>query len=83
MMHPLYHPPHFMFRFAEDRIIPRFHLEGVEAGQLVSVFNIDTEGNERLGLIAEAVVGEGGWVDLAEPIIVQAGDTFIAVLEDS
>lgn len=31
------------------------------------------------GLLATATVGEGGWVDLAEPIIVQAGDGFIAV----
>ena len=31
-MLPLYEDPSFTFRFAEDRIIPRFHLEGVEAG---------------------------------------------------
>jgi len=24
-------------------------------------------------------VGEGGWVDLGEPVIVQAGEAFIAV----
>ena len=30
-MLPLYHDPHFTFRFADDRLIPRFHLEGVEA----------------------------------------------------
>ena len=29
LMLPLYHDPHFTFRFAEARIIPRFHLEGV------------------------------------------------------
>jgi hypothetical protein len=34
-MLPLYEDPHFTFRFADDRIIPRFHLEGVEAGRLV------------------------------------------------
>jgi len=34
---------------------------------------------ERLGLLAMALVGEGGWVDLHEPIIVQAGDAFIFV----
>jgi len=33
----LYKDPWFMFRFAEDRIIPRFHLEGLEAGRRVSV----------------------------------------------
>ena len=31
-MLPLYEDPCFTFRFADDRIIPRFHLEGVEAG---------------------------------------------------
>ena len=28
-----------------------------------------------------ATVGEGGWVDLTEPIIVRAGDAFVAVPE--
>jgi mannose-6-phosphate isomerase-like protein (cupin superfamily) len=78
-MLPLYEDPHFTFRFAEDRIIPRFHLEGVEAGRKVSVFKIDPGTGERLGLLATATVGEGGWVELAEPIIVQAGDAFVAV----
>ena len=35
-MIPLYEDRHFTFRFADDRRIPRFHLEGVEAGRLVS-----------------------------------------------
>ena len=78
-MRPLYEDPHFTFRFADDRIIPRFHLEGVEAGQQVSVFRIDPGTGERLGLLATATVSKGGWVDLAEPIIVRAGDAFIAV----
>jgi hypothetical protein len=80
-MIPLYHDPHFAFRFAEDRIIPRFHLEGIEAGQRVSVFKIDPTTGERLGLLANATVGEGGWVDLSVPIIVKAGEAFIAVAE--
>jgi hypothetical protein len=80
-MLPLYHDPHFTFRFAEARIIPRFHLEGVEAGRRVSVFRIDPGTQERLGLLATATVGEGGWVDLAEPIIVRAGEAFVAVPE--
>ncbi len=67
-MLPLYHDPHFTFRFADDRIIPRFHLEGVEAGT-----------GERLGLLATAPVGEGGWVDLPDPITVRAGEAFVAV----
>jgi hypothetical protein len=78
-MRPLYEDPHFTFRFADDRIIPRFHLEGVEAGQRVSVFKIDPGTGERLGLLATATAGEGGWVDLAEPIIVKAGEAFVAV----
>ena len=78
-MIPLHHDLWFTFRFADDRRIPRFHLEGVEAGQQVSMFRIDPGTSERLGLLATAVVSEGGWVDLAEPIIVRAGDAFVAV----
>lgn len=80
-MIPLYRDPWFTFRFADDRIVPRFHLEGVEAGRRVSVFKIDLGAGERLGLLATAIVGAGGWVDLAEPILVQAGEAFIAVPE--
>ena len=80
-MLPLYQDPHFTFRFADDRIIPRFHLEGVEAGLRVSVFRIDPGTGERLGLLATATVGDGGWVDLLEPIIMRAGEAFIAVPE--
>ena len=80
-MIPLHHDPHFTFRSADDRIIPRFHLEGVEAGRRVSVFRIDPVTSERLGLLATAIVGEGGWVDLDQPITVQAGEAFVAVRE--
>jgi hypothetical protein len=80
-MLPLHQDPHFTFSFADDRIILRFHLEGVEAGRHVSVFKIDPGTGERLGLLATATVGEDGWVDLAEPIIVRAGEAFIAVPE--
>jgi hypothetical protein len=78
-MLPLYEDPCFTFRFAEGRIIPRFHLEGVEAGRRVAVFKIDAGSGERLGLLATGTVGENGWVDLQEPIIVRAGEAFIAV----
>ena len=78
---PLHHDPHFTFRFADDRLIPRFHLEGVEAGRHVSVFKIDPDTDENLGLLATATVGAGGWVDVTEPIIVRAGDAFIALLD--
>jgi hypothetical protein len=80
-MTTLYEDPHFTFRFADDRIIPRFHLEGVEAGRRVSVFKIDPGTGERLGLLATATVGEGGWVDLTEAIIVRVGEAFVAVPE--
>jgi hypothetical protein len=80
-MLPLYRDPHFTFRFADDRIIPRLHLEGVQAGVRVSVFKMDPATGERLGLLATGMVGAGGWVDLEEPIIVRAGEAFIAVPE--
>ncbi|MBI2806245.1 MAG: hypothetical protein HYX68_14800 [Planctomycetes bacterium] len=62
-MTTLHEDPHFTFRFADDRIIPRFHLEGIEAGRRVSVFKIDPTTGERLGLLATATVSEDGWVD--------------------
>ncbi len=82
-MLPLYHDPHFTFRFADDRIIHRFHLEGIEVGQRVEVFKIDPNTEERLDLLRTATVGEGSWVDLPEPIIVRAGEAFIAVTRSS
>ena len=75
----LYEDPHVTFRFADDWTIPRFHLEGVEVGCRVSVFKIDPTTSERLGLLATATVSDEGWVELIEPIIVRAGDAFIAV----
>lgn len=81
-MIPLHRDPHFTFRFADDRIIPRFHLEGVEAGRRVSVFQLDPATSERLGPIATATVGDDGWVNLPEPIIVRAGEGFVAVPEE-
>ncbi len=75
------HDPHFTFRFADDRRIPRFHLDGVPPGVRVSVYAIDPDTGTHLGLLATATVGEGGWVDLAEPITVRAGGAFVAVPE--
>lgn len=79
IMIPLHHDPHFTFRFADDRIIPRFHLEGVDAGRRVDVFRLDPATGVRLGLLTTGLTGEGGWVDVMEPIIVRAGDAFVAV----
>jgi hypothetical protein len=78
-MLPLYQDPWFIFRFAEDRVIPRFHLEGIEAGRQVSVFKIDPTTGERLDPLATTIVGEGSWVDLSKPIIMRAGEAFLAV----
>lgn len=69
-MTPLHHEPHFTFRFAQDRIILRFHLEEVEAGQRVSVFKSDPGTGMQMSLLTTATVGEGGWADLQKPIIV-------------
>jgi len=80
-MIPLHQDPWFTFRFAEDRLIPRIHLEGVKAGRRVSVFKIDSGTGKKLGLLATATVGEDGWVDLREPIIVRGGEAFIAALD--
>jgi hypothetical protein len=79
-MLPLYRDPWFTFRFADDRLVLRFHLDGEQAGPRVSVFKIDPATGDRLRLLATATVGEGGWVDLPMPIAVRAGDAFIAVL---
>jgi hypothetical protein len=82
-MLPLYEDPYFTFRFADARIIPRFRLEGVPAGRRVSVFAVNPDTGERKEVLAVAAVGEGGWVELAEPIVVREGDAFVAVPEGS
>lgn len=78
-MLPLYRDPHFTFRFAEDRLVRRSHLDGVEPGTPVSVFAIDPVTGERLELVPTAVAGEGGWVNLSESLVVRAGSGFVAV----
>lgn len=75
----LHEDPHYTFRFADDRVIPRFHLDAVATGTPVAVFRIDTMTEERGELLATATAGEEGWVDLAEPLRVRAGDAFVAV----
>lgn len=80
-MIPLHHESHFTFRFGDDRIIPRFHLNEVEPGRRLSVFKIEPDTGEQLELLTTATVGEGGWVDLTKPIMIRGEDAFIAVLE--
>lgn len=75
----LHEDPDYTFRFADDRTIPRFHLNGVPAGTPVAVYRIDPATEERHELLATATAGDGGWVDLAESLRVRAGDAFIAV----
>lgn len=75
-MLPLYRDPWFTFRFADDRIIERFHLEDVPCGQAISVFRLDPQTGRRLELLARAVVGPAGWVVLPTPLVVRAGEVF-------
>jgi hypothetical protein len=78
-MLPLYRETYFTFHFADDRIISRFHLDGIEYGRRISVFRLDPLTGERLNPIATATAGENGWVNLSEPIVVRAGEGFVAV----
>jgi len=82
-MLPLYEDPHSTFRFAEARIISKFHLEGVEEGRRVKVYKLGPGTSELLGLLAMATVGENGWVDLQKPIVVRDGEAFVAVPADA
>lgn len=78
-MQTLYQDPHFTFRFAENRSIPRFHLEGIPAGRRVSVFQLDPATGERLKRLATGTVGADGWVDLKDSLLMKAGEAFLAV----
>jgi hypothetical protein len=80
---PLHQDPFFTFRFAEARLIPRFHLEGVPSGRQVQVYWANPETLEPDDLLATAVVGEAGWVELPQPIVVRAGDVFVVVPTDA
>lgn len=60
-MIPLYEYSCFAFRFADARLIPRIHLEGIGVERRVSVFKIDAVTSERLGVLGKAIVGGGGW----------------------
>ena len=58
-MLPLYHDPDFTFRFADDRIIPRFHLEGVEAGRFEDVELLDPYGAFEVFSVANRSLRSG------------------------
>ncbi|MBP3956163.1 N-acetyltransferase [Gemmata sp. G18] len=74
----LYRDTHYTFRFADDRLVPRFHLEGVEAGCGVTVFSL-TDDKVPARVLAKTRAGADGWVELAEPLVVRAGGGFVAV----
>jgi hypothetical protein len=62
-MRPFYEDPCFTFRFAHDRIIPRFHLEDIQAGRRVGVHRhsepgVD-HGDELVRFFPTAPVGSG------------------------
>lgn len=80
-MQSLYESPWFTFHFADDRIVPRIHLNGVAAGQKLSIFKIDALTGERKALLRTTITDDDGWADLVEPIVVRAGEAFIAVVE--
>jgi hypothetical protein len=42
--------PWFTFRFADDRLIPRFRLEGVPPGVAVRVFRLDPSTGRANGM---------------------------------
>lgn len=77
----LYEDSDFSFRFADDQLIPRLHIEGVPAGQQICVFKIDPTTRNKLELLTTATVGDDGWVNLLEPLRVKAGETLMAVPE--
>ncbi len=78
-MLPLYSDSAFVFRFADERSIPRFHLEGVPQGQVVAVFALDPGTGARRARLTTATVGPEGWVDLSPPLHVKSGEGFVAV----
>ncbi|HYH64756.1 MAG TPA: N-acetyltransferase [Urbifossiella sp.] len=80
-MTPLYRDTRFTFRFADDRCVHRFHLEGVAAGRRVTVYRLDPATGEPLERIAAGHAGADGWVELREPLVVRGGEGFIAVAE--
>jgi hypothetical protein len=78
-MFALYRETHFTFRFGDDRQISRFHLEGIPPGTPVRIFRLD-ERTETFGeVLATTTVGDAGWVEIAEPILVRAGIGFVAI----
>ena len=74
----LYEDPGYTFWFSENRVIDRFHLDGQLVGRRVSVHALDHHTGQPRQVLLWACVGPGGWVELAEPLVVRAGDGFLA-----
>lgn len=73
----LFREPWYCFCFTEDRLIPRFHLEGVPTGVRVRVHQLV---QERPGpLLMEGAVDELGWVDCPTPLRMRRGEGFLAI----
>lgn len=75
-MIPLFREPFYTFAFAEDRLIDRFHLEGVPAGQLVVLEGL----SDSNGLLLQTETG--GWVRLPEPRVVRRGQVFRVIISN-
>ncbi len=77
----LYRDYDFTFRFAEPRVVGRFHLEGVAEGAAVAVRRLATPGDVVGELLATATVGAGGWVEVTPALRVDAANGFRVTLE--
>jgi putative acetyltransferase len=81
-MTPLYRDSQFTFRFAENRRVDRIHLDGVAPGRRVSIHRLGAaDERARANMLARARSGTDGWVELPEPLLVRAGEGFVAVPE--
>ncbi|MFO0865976.1 MAG: hypothetical protein U0744_15225 [Gemmataceae bacterium] len=78
-MLPLYRDPHYFFRFDDARIISRVHLEGAKPGLTVKLVRVDPRSMKEGDVIAHAVVEAEGWVEFSPPILVRAGEAFLAI----
>ena len=77
----LYRDDDFTFRFAEPRVVGRFHLEGVGPGTVVAVRRLASPGDVVGELLATATVGAGGWVEVMPALRVDAVSGFRVTLE--
>ena len=76
----LYRDADFTFRFAEPRVVGRFHLEGVARGTAVAVRRLLTPGDVVGELLATATVSDGGWVEVTPALRVDAANGFRVTL---